>query len=386
MASRGIMDQATQVKLAQDQRAAQAAQFDKTFEEGQRRFDATMAANAENTAWTRSQAESKAAEERRRFDLGQQTAADNTAWARSQDEKTNARAERGLALQEFNSRLNSFVAEANLANLDIKSRQSAAQLKQYLAATDEEARQRDNRDRVAKGAFGSLVIAGKLNGGVMPSSAIAIANKELGDKDNFITGGGFDEGSGQAWFDVRDRDGNVKRLNMTPENQYMAIHSGLGKEAADMFYGTFSANSAARVGIERRRMELEGKQQIELAKSQNPSAQADALDKAAASYQRQATTATDPVLRKKYQDAAASALDESLKLRKSIIYGGQDQSAQTPAFTVTADMAKKYGIEPGYRVSTDPKTGETKVTWRKGGEVLTKTFRAGDNTALEDGK
>ena len=371
MASRGIMDQATQAKLEQDQRAAQAAQFDKTFAEGQRRFDTTMAREAENTAWARSQEEKKTAEEQRRFGLAQQAA-----------ERGEQRVERQLSLDEFRAQLAQRREERVDAREDISTQMASAQLQQYLAATDEEKQAKANRDRIAKGAFGSLVIAGRLNGGVMPTKALEIANQELGDKNTQITGGGFDEETGIAFFNMTNlQTGETRQLKMTPENQYSVIHAGIGKREADMFYETFKTGSSVRAAVERRRMELQDAADVETRKyaarqelaANNPLKKAELLQKQADNYMKLAEKGTDSALIEEYQNKATMYQKEADKL----LMGEKGADGAEKPFTVTPEMQSKYGVPPVGFITTKKPDGGYKVTWKDKGNYYSQDFAPG---------
>lgn len=372
----GILDAATEVKMRQDAQAAQADQFARSEAEGKRRFDIHTETQKENTAWTRSQDERKMVEDQRRFDLSQQASA-----------RAEQRADRQLSLQEFGTELSAMRLNSAMASDDIERQKSRAQLDQYLAATDEEKQARANRERIAKGAFGSLIIAGRLNGGIIPTKALAIANQELGDKDTQIVGGGFDEQTGIAFFNVKNlKDGSVKQLNMTPENQYAAIHGGIGKQEADMFYETFKSGSVARAGIERKRLEYQEKEAYDLAKEQarlqaersDPIKQAEMLEKQADSYLKLAGVTNKSATKEQrdlYNAKASEYLQRAFDLRDSAITGGKQQ--QKP-FALTDEMRNKYKIPPaGSRTIQNEKGGYT-VLWKDKGQVYKQDFSPGE--------
>lgn len=379
----GILDAATEVKMKQDVQAARADEFARREAESKRRFDIHTETQKENTAWTRSQEERKMAEDQRRFDLSQQA----SARAEQRAARAEQRADRQLSLQEFGAELSAMRLNSAMASDDIERQKSRAQLDQYLAATEEEKQTRANRERIAKGAFGSLIIAGRLNGGIIPTKALEIANRELGDKDTQIVGGGFDEQTGIAFFNVKNlKDGSVKQLNMTPENQYAAIHGGIGKQEADMFYETFKTGSAARAGIERKRLEYQEKWAYDLAKEQarlqaersDPIKQAEMLEKQADRYIELAG-ATNKYATKEQRDLynakASEYLQRAFDLRDSAITGGKQQKK---AFALTDEMRNKYNIPPvDYRVFPSADGGYT-VAWKVKGQTYKQSFAPGE--------
>lgn len=408
---RGIGDTATEVKMKQDQMGLQAAlsREDRASREsmasanlaenarqanmgaamqaqraaeGVRQFDATLAAQQEDTAWKRSQMDQRTAEEQRRYEL-----------ERGAQGRAEQRADRQLSLQEFGSLLSERRFTADAAKDDVQTQMANAQLQQYLAATKEEQMARDNRDRIAKGAFGSLVIAGRLNGGVIPSRAIEIANQQLGDKDNVIVGGGFDENSGIAFFNVRNNQtGEVKQLKMTPDNQYAAIHAGIGKQAADMWLDTFKDKSSARAAVARRKLEFDEKEAAEVAKEQrkleaernDPTKQEERQFKRAEMLQKQAELAMkraevgfDPdatdAERKEYKRQAAAytaAANEILMPKK----------AEPKQFALTPEIQQRHKISPKNVITPRPDGGAT-VMWKVGKDTY-KMDLAPDGTEI----
>lgn len=389
---RGIGDAATEVKMKQDQmalqeslsnaarassesmanasRAESARQFNisanaqqNRLAEDVRRFDSTLAAQQENTAWARSQEEKKLAEDTRRFDVSQQAAL-----------RDDQRADRQLSLQEFGARLSEARLGMDAESHDIQTKMGVAQLDQYLAATKEEQMSRTARENMAKGAFGSLVIAGRMNGGVMPLKAIELANQQLGDKDNQIVGGGFDEDTGIAFFNIKnmlDPNAPPKTIRMTPENQYAAIHAGVSKQAADLWMDTFKTASSARLGMERKRMEMDAAMGMFKAKEDYKSTvrgDAASFKKADAYLER----AKD--IRKQYgienRDAtdderkrAFALADKYSKAADDILMA--DMPKEQQEFTLTPELREQYGIPPTGTRTT--KNGDvTRVAWPVG--------------------
>lgn len=373
---RGIGDSATEVKMKQDQMNLQASLAAASRNESARQFDKSQAVQQENTAWTRSQAEAAKAENTRRFELGEQ------------------RAERQLTMDEFSKGITQRRDEAQtkLANL---------QFAQFQAAADEEAKARADRETMAKTAFGSLVVTGRQNGGVMPQKAIDLANQRLGDKNTFIQGGGFDEETGIAWFDVADtKTGAMKTLRLTPENQYTMLHGGLGKEAADAWKETFKSKSSARAAIELRQLEYQEREKIEAAKAQrkleaernDPTKQEERTLSRAATYQKQAdmyakmaTIEHDPdatdAERKGYREQAATFR----KMADSLLIPKKDEPKQ---LAWSPELESKYGIpspEVGSRRIQNP-DGSVTFTWRDEQDRPVKQMFAPDGRPIDGGK
>lgn len=360
MAFTGVGDAAIRVKMEQDQRAQQAAQFDKTFDEGQRRFDIGVQADAE-----------KEAEQRRQFDV-------NTSLAN-----------RRMNLFEFGAMLDQRMQDAELAGKDISRQLGLAQLKQYVAATEEEDMRRKNREQLAKGAFGSLAVSGVMNGGVMPASAIELANRELGDKDNRIVGGGVDPQSGIAFFDVQGADGSRKQLKMSPEKQYLVLHDTYGKEVADIFLSNYKENAQVTAALQRAQLKMQAdaekaqadaniRMQADAAKRNDPVRMAESLEKVAEARRRQidAMKMPDPKVVDEMNAEIARIENQAIQLRESALPESMRAKTQE-AFTVTPEMIKKYKIEPGYRITKDPTTGLNTVVWVKGGKRYSQSFKSG---------
>jgi hypothetical protein len=370
---------ASSESMANASRAESARQFNASagmqqgrMAEDARRFDASLGAQQENTAWERSQAEKKLAEDTRRFGIAQEASG-----------RMEARQERQLTMEEFRNQLAENRDERAMAQGDVQMKMANAQLQQYLAATDEEKQTKANRERIAKGAFGSLIIAGRLNGGVIPTKALEIANQELGDKENQIVGGGYDENTGLAFFEMRNlKTGEPKQLRMTPENQYAAIHAGIGKQEADMFYDTFKTGSSIRAAMERRRIELQEAGDADMQKyairqqisAEDPIKRAEVLQKQAELARKKAAIDYDPTATEEQRDAFK---------RKAEAYEAQADSLLLPQqekpkpFAITPAMQREYGIPPGSRVSPNPDGGYT-VVWKENGKVRQADFAPGE--------
>jgi len=375
MAFRGIGDTATEVAMKQDQLAVQASQAAAARAQQDSQFKASMEAQKENTAWNRSNTEAVKAEEARRFDIGQQ------------------KVERQLSMQEFS---NTLMQQRNAAEATKDAAQTKVanlQFAQYDAAAKEEALARSTREAAAKSAFGSLVIVGRQHGGVMPQKAIELANQQLADKDTFIQGGGFDEETGIAWFDVVEnatgKDPNkssstVKTIRLTPENQYTMIHGGLGKEAADGWKETFKVGSSARAGIELRQREAQDKEAAEIAKEQrkldaersDPTKIEERALKKAELFQKFATDFdklasvenpdATPDERKSYRQDAA----KYRKMADSLL---MPQAAQPKQLVITPEALKQAGV-PNYAKPKPNQDGTMSYVWQVGKDVYEEKF------------
>ena len=372
---RGIGDTATQVKMQQDQMGLQASQI----AENARQADMSRIAQAQGRAQQAQQFNQSLAEQRRQFDISQAAGAEKAAWQQGFAEKQAAAetgmAERKLNLSEFGAMLNAKMTEAELAGKDVDTKGKWAQLNQYVAVTADEEKRRKNREQMAKGAFGSLAIASMLNGGVMPAAAIELANRELGDKDNRIVGGGIDPASGVAFFDVQKADGSRSQLKMPPENQFSVLKEVYGDDVADMFASNYKQNAAVTAAIERARVTAEGratgKAAEPAAKRQDPLVISEALRKSAEAKLKAAEgMGADFEGQAKLREEAQKGLaDADRVLQGALPESVREKPAPKPA-PITSEIIEKNDIPPNYRTQVDPATGETTIFWRTGGKPM----------------
>lgn len=377
MAYRGIGDAATAVIESQNRLGMQAAGLSeqaRQFDENKKAQEQSRLEQARQFDVAASQRERGMAEDRRQFEAGLGQRERGMAEDRRQFDVGAAQRERGMAegarqfdveqarasaKDEFNMALDAMTAQADMESKDAETRKKLLQLREYTAAADEEQKQRRNRENMAKGAFGGLVTAAMRNNGVIPANVLEIANRELGDQNNRIVGGGIDEASGIAFFDVQGPDGQVKQLKMRPENQYALMQTLYGDQGAEMFATTYKNNASVLAAIERKREEL-GIKRVE------------ALGKAAGSLSERIAKLTE----KNFGQNAREL--EALKKRESIYNAALDKELGVPTEppeapapanpndrltaivepgtkVLKADIAKKYNLPPGTQVRADSK-------------------------------
>jgi len=369
--------------MKQDQLAMQAVQL----RENARQADMQMAAHQQARAQQASQFEKSFGEQQRQFEVGQQAAGEKQAQQASQfeksfglEERASQLGERKQDLSEFQSVLEGRLNEAELANLDLDKQQKYLQLNQYMAAARDEEKRRKNREMMAKSAFASALHAADLNNGVMPVAVLDLLTKELGDGKNRAVGGGRDPDSGVGFFDLEGPDGKRTQLKMSPENQYLLDTEVYGKEAGEFFANRFKNNESVMASIKRAQLNAQADiakaQAVAEAKQQDPLKMSEAYGKRAANLRKQAS---EPALASDVQtqllaDAAVADAEELRYLKMGAPKGDPAPKDAPKPVEIGRDLAKKYGIEPGYRANVNPQTGETTVVWRKGSEVFTKTF------------
>lgn len=377
MAFRGIGDSATQVKMQQNQQALQAAQI----RENARQADMNRSAQREARAQQASQFQASLGEQGRQFDVSQAAGADKTAWQKDFAERGMAQetgmAERKMNLAEFGASLQAMTAAADMEGKDADTKLRLAQLNQYVAATSDEEKRRANREKLAKGAFGSLAVSGLMNGGVMPVSAIELANRELGDKDNRIVGGGIDPESGIAFFDVQKADGSKQQLKMPPENQFAVLKEVYGDEVAGMFAANYKGNAAINAAIERAKIAAQAKSTADEAKA--TAAQKDPLKisaalRASGEAKLKAAGATmDMEAKNRLTDEATKSFADADRVLQGALPEG---TKAPPPAEISPELLKANGVPPGYRTQIDPATGETTVYWRAGGKTMSMKVKA----------
>jgi hypothetical protein len=384
-AFRGIGDTATQVKMQQDEMALRAAQIS----ENARQANMSQASQAAGRAQQAQQFNQSLGEQGRQFDASQAAGEGREAWRQGFAEKqagvANAMDERKLNLSEFGAMLNAKMTEAELAGKGVDTKARLAQLNQYVAATADEDKRRKNREQMAKGAFGSLAVAGIMNGGVMPSSAIELANRELGDKDNRIVGGGIDPASGIAWYDVQKADGTKTQLKMPPENQFAVLKEVYGDDVAGMFASNYKQNAAVSAAIERARVTAEGKASVEAAKTtakqQDPLRLLEATRKSVEAKLKLAELTTDITEREKLQGEARAGLAEYDKMLRGAMPGGEQTTASVAPAEITPEALEANGIPSDAKVAVNPQTGKRMAVWRANGVMNTREIGEGGDVA-----
>lgn len=390
MAFAGIGDAATQVIKEQNQIGMQGA----SIAENARQFDISARQRRDQLAEQARQFDIQQAENARQFDVSQAEQAgrlavsESAASARQRAQLAeNARqfdieTARARQLDDFKMGLESLTASADLAGKDADTQMRIAQLKQYIAATADEDRRRKNRETMAKGAFGSLALSAIMNGGVMPTSAIELANRELGDKENVIIGGGVDDASGIAFFDVRGSDGSVKQLKMAPEKQYALLQDTYGAEVADMFSKRYSSNEAVMAAIERAKIAAEADMARATATADSRRlttlvSQADSIGRRLADMEKMNPYAATT---KEYEDLSRREKAYRAEIDKGLGMGGEEQAVQeTPqqklaritepgSLKVREYVRQKLNLPENTEARIDPATGETVAAYKKGGK------------------
>lgn len=366
---RGIGDSATQVKMQQDQQKLQAAQIS----ESARQADLGRISQAQARAQQASQFDKSQAQQASQFDTAQSAAADKDAWQRDFAERTavteSGLNERKMNLADFGARLNAMVSDAEVTGKDAETRLRLAQLNQYVAATADEDRRRKNRETLAKGSFGSLAISAMMNGGVMPVSAIELANREIGDPDNRVVGGGTDPETGIAFFNIAKKDGTQTQLKMSPENQYGLLQEVYGDAIASEFAANYKNNAAVNAAIERARAAAAAKS------TPDPVKAANAMTAVGQAKVKAADATFDMAEKKRLVAEGTKTISEAENMLRGTTPGAAGRPTAAPEVS-DADISAA-GVPPGYRKQIDPATGDTVVYWRENGKMMSAKFPAG---------
>lgn len=385
MAFRGIGDVAVGVIGEQKDRAQRGAQLT----EQARQFDLRMAEERRQRAEQARQFDVSAgqrqagmSEQARQFDVEQQAAAGQRDWQKGMAERQftaeQGLAERKMDLANFGAQLSALTASADMQNRDADTQMKMAQLNQYLAATQEEERRRANRETLAKGALGSLALSAIANGGVMPTSAIEIANRELGDKDTRIVGGGVDPQSGVAFFQIRGPDGAVVTKNMPPENQYAVLQETYGDEVAKMFATRYGQNAAVSAAIARAQAAAQAKAAEKA--TVTPAQSVSMYQKAAENARKAAADIMDPKSEQKATLMQKAADYDAAAERIMSGAAPAGQAAPAPAAAggeaLTPELRRMHSIPPSAVIEKDKKTGSTVAYWYKDGKRVRMVFGA----------
>jgi hypothetical protein len=399
---RGIGDAATPVKMQQDQMAQQAALEANRLNQQAQQFEETKDMQKENTAWARSQAEKADAENTRRFDIADERA--NKALAEDSrrfnigDQRASrgelaglrgeGRAERQLTMEEVRNTLAARRDTQQAAQGEIQTKAAQAQLDHYLAIAAQDKKAREDREKLAKGAFAGMLFAARDNGGIVPVSALEQANRELGDKDNRIIGGWLDDTTGLATWEVLNiPTGQKTKKNLTPDKQYAMIYGGTSKDEADMWYGMYKVGSAERAAMDRERIGLGLRVEADKAKQENRAAIRaedpktklslikENLDLAKAYRDRlkEPGLGDTPEQKDEWQKSASEYEAQAERLRKE----GQPQQAQVKPFALTPEMAAKRKIPSIARPKPNP-DGSYSMIWQIGNDVYKEKFAPGE--------
>lgn len=370
---RGIGDAATQVIQQQKDRDMRAAQLS----EQARQFDVSRQQEDRQFAVQTGLRQQAAAEQSRQFDA-EQAAAAQRQQAGLAEERRQFDATQGLrqaefsrqqGIDEFRMGLEALTASTDLAAKDADTQLRMAQLKQYLAATQQEEQQRKSRETLAKGTFGSLALSAMMNGGVVPANALALANKEIGDAQNQVVGGGVDPDTGTAFFQFRGPDGTVTTKNMPPESQYALLRETYGDDVAAIFANKYKQNATVAAGIERARLAADK------ARLSAISGESASVAKRLTEMEKNLQTGTQ-----EYADLQKRAKTYTAELDKSLGLGGEQQAA--PAATakdklaqlteggtkVKEDVRKRFNLPPDAEARVNPSTGEVFVSFMKNGQ------------------
>ena len=364
MQAAGLSEQARQFDVSVEERRKareqQAAQFNAAQQAEAARAGAQMAEQSRQFDTGMAQRERTLAEQQRQFNVGQ--GLEQAKFARQQ------------GIDDFRMGLESLTASADLAGKDADTRMRLAQLGQYVAATADEERKRKNREQMAKGAFGSLAVAALMNGGVMPVSALEIANKELGDKDNRIVGGGVDPESGVAFFNIQSADGTAKQLKMSPENQFALLQNTYGDEVAGIFANKYKQNATVSAALERAKIQAQTK--AEAAQTAFYDKRADTLEERLAKLE--ATPPVGPEATKTIENLRKEAAE--MRRLSNEAHGLKGPAAETPpqdkmaAFVepgsrkMTESARQRYNLPPDTEVRLDPKSGRVFAAYKRNGQ------------------
>lgn len=384
MGFRGIGDTATQVKMQQNQQALQAA----SIAENARQANMSQASQTENRKQQAAQFDASLGQRASEFEAARADDSAQNKWKQDFAERNMAAQtgmnERKMRLDEFGSRLSALTAQSDMAAKDTDTQLKHAQLNQYVAATADEEKRRRNRENMSKGAFGSLAISGILNGGTMPVAAIELANRELGDKDNQITGGGIDPESGIAFFDVRRADGTVKQLKMPPENQFSVLKDVYGDDVAKLFADNYRYNKTVSSAIERARIAADAAAQNKNVITPNNRAQAANAIVRDVDTQLKAFDAANPGMlltdeKKVERDAIAKQGDGARQFLKTMFgetasTGAGGASTKGQETVLNATELSDYGIPPTYK-AFDNGDGTIRVVFQKDGKTVSGTLR-----------
>jgi hypothetical protein len=351
-------------------------------DEQKRQFEVGAKADADKLAWERDQAKLKNAEDLRRFDIGQQAVA-----------RQEKREERQLTIEDFRRRLDERRTDAELGQRDVQTQVARAQLSQYTAAAEEKKKADASRAKRAMTSMAGLLIATELNDGVAPPEALAIFNKEAGDKNNYAVGMGRDPETGLAFVNFESVDPQTGKKaqttrNMTPENQYAALYEGLSKDDAEDWHSRYTVGSSARASSNMGRIKFQEKEAAEIAKEQrkldternDPGNRVKGMLEMSAAFTKIAGDITNnsitPEQRKDYQQKAAFYANEADRIQRGV----SPQQAQPKPFAIPADVQTKYGIPPegsGSKTTPTPDGGYT-VSWKDKGQMKVLKFAPGE--------
>lgn len=388
MAFRGIGDAATQVIKDQNQLGMEAAQLSETARqfdarlneqkasraESAKQFEATQAANAaQNAEQTRQfdvtagQRAQAAQESTRQYEQSRQ---DTIAQQGVQNARQAVQDERQYDLDMFKTGLYAQAQASDMETQDADTQMKRAQLKQYVSIADDEERRRKNRETLAKGTFGGLIISGTLNGGFVPQQALESASKDIGDKNTKFVAG-YKDPETELWaFDIQGADGKITTLKMDPVQQYTAISEGLGEKEGQMFASLYKNNQTVSAAIERARVTA-----AEKAKTQRDPVKMITNFNAYADREEKLMN-TDFPNRAQHEANARQARDAAARLTEGMLQGtdaGATKSSVGPYTMSESDMTK-FGVPRGARVSMD-KDGIITAFWSENGEVKKMRFR-----------
>ena len=385
----GVGDAATKVIANQNQLGMQAAQLS----ENARQFDASQEEaekqRTENTRQfdaTAERADASAAENTRQFEkTGEQKQAVLKEGARQYD-LTRAdglsQQERQAAIEELTLSLNALTTESNLANQDANTQVLRANLAQYMAVTEREQQQRQNRDKLLRGGFLGATLSSISNGGVGTVAGGNLLLQQLGIKKGraqYFT----DMETGDTYFDILNEDTGEQIQKMIPAALAVAVmREDHGDDFADSFAKVWMGNKAvmSKIEMEKAKRAAEMEKTKRAAETESKRVLQHDPMQAASFYAKRAADKREAAVKLVGREDRQTALleeaaaDDAAADRYLQGSGGAAKDKPfTPERTFVNDTERKaYGIPPDYDAETLPKgfTLLNGMTLEKGGMVV----------------